>query len=584
MCALRCVQKRLSGRGNTRSVGLWQLQNPRIEEHKKTGIRNCELKTKNSRLVPILTIDNQTVEVPEGATLLQAAQAAGIYIPTMCHRKGFAPSTSCMVCVVQVEGVKSLVPACGAMATDHMRVTTDNDEIRTARQAAIELLLSDHLGDCVGPCRMACPAGMNIPLMLRLIAAGDDRAAIEVVQRDIPLPAILGRICPAPCEKVCRRGKIDQPVAICLLKRFVADRDLDSGEPFMPIVRSNRSKTVAIVGAGPCGLSAAYYLACEGIGCVVYDEHAHPGGAVRYGPIDRDVLPFEIVDREIRLLLRHPITFCSQQRIGKDVGFDQICRQHDAVLVATGDPALYDKNEFSLDTKNDKISVDRNTFATSRKGVFAAGGAIGSRRWAVRAVADGKEAARSIMMYLEGKPFVAEKSFYSRMGTLCQEEYQTLLAAADAGPRHEPSAPHAGFADTAARDEARRCLHCDCGKADHCRLRDLAAQLGARQSQWQGRRKTMRFDFAEGPIVYEPGKCIQCGLCIQTARQAGQRPGLAFVGRGFAMAVGVPFEKTLAEAIAGAGAECVANCPTGALAFDDRHGTGNPPINKEFQH
>jgi len=238
---------------------------------------------------------------------------------------------------------------------------------------------------------------------------------------------------------------------------------------------------------------------------------------------------------------------------------------------------LYDRNEFALDVKDDHIRVNRQTYATSRKGVFAAGGAIGSRQWAVRAVADGKEAARSIAAYLEGKPLVSKKPFNSRMGALSQEEHKALLTTANAEPRHEPDEPTAGLNNADARAEARRCLHCDCRKAENCRLRDLASELNARQNQWAGQRKTMRIDFGRDCVVYESGKCIQCGLCIQTARKADETTGLAFVGRGFAMRIGVPFEKTLSEAIARAGAECVANCPTGALAFDD------PPQDTENQ-
>ncbi len=517
--------------------------------------------------MPKLMIDNTTVQVPEGATILDAAQAAGISIPTLCHLKGFDPSTSCMVCVVRVENVKSLVPACGAMAVEHMRVTTDSAEIRAARQAALELLLSDHLGDCLGPCQMGCPAGMDIPRMLRYIAEGNDRAAIEVVKRDIPLPAILGRICPAPCEKVCRRAKIDQPVAICRLKRFAADTDLDSGEPFVPPVRLNKSKSVAIVGAGPCGLSAAYYLASEGIRCVIYDQHARPGGAVRYGPIDRKVLPFDVVDREIGELLKQPVSFEPQHRIGKDIAFDTLCRENDAVLIATGEAALYDPNDFSLETKDDKICVDRNTYATSRGGVFAAGGAIGSRRMAVRAVADGKAAAQSLAAFLAGEATVNDKRFNSRMGALAAEELDVMLETAGPEPRQEPEKPHAGYVESVARTEAQRCLHCDCRKADDCRFRDLAQTLGADQRLWKGQRKTMRLAMDGQGIVYEPGKCIQCGLCVQTARKAGETTGLALAGRGFAMTIGVPFDQSLGQALAHAGPECVKNCPTAALSW-----------------
>lgn len=514
-----------------------------------------------------LTIDNQMVQVPEGATILDAAEALGIYIPTMCHLKGFDPSTSCMVCVVKVEGVKSLLPACGALAVDHMHVTTDSDEIRRARKTAIELLLSDHLGDCIGPCQIGCPAGMEIPKMLRYIAAGNDRAAIEVIKRTIPLPAILGRICPAPCEKVCRRAKIDQSVSICRLKRFAADTDLDSAEPLMPPVRCNNNKTVVIVGAGPCGLSAAYYLAQIGVSCMLYDEHESPGGALRYAEIDRTLLPLEIVDKEVQQILKRNVTFMPRQRVGQDISFESLCRQADAVLIATGDSALYDKSCFPLDEKEGKIRINRKTYETSQSGVFAAGGAIGSRRLCVRAVADGREAAEAITAFLDGKARVIEHSFNSRMGLLTAEENHAMMTGVSFETRYESLEPAAGFNESQARAEARRCLHCNCRKADNCRLRDLATAYDVRQNTWRGERKKMTRVISNNKIVYEPGKCIQCGLCIQTARRYAEATGLAFEGRGFTMAVAVPFHQTLSQALTCAGEYCIKNCPTGALTF-----------------
>ena len=162
--------------------------------------------------MPKVFIDNRQVEVEEGATILEAAAKLGIEIPTMCFMKGFEPSTSCMVCVVKVEGLNKLAPACGYPVKDGMRVETNSEQVVKARRAAVELLLSDHVGDCMGPCQLGCPAGMKIPLMIRQIAAGKLDEAIATVKRDIALPAILGRICPAPCEKVCRRRLYDQPV------------------------------------------------------------------------------------------------------------------------------------------------------------------------------------------------------------------------------------------------------------------------------------------------------------------------------------------------------------------------------------
>lgn len=226
--------------------------------------------------MPRITIDDREVEVADGATILDAAQKLGIEIPTLCFLHGCKPSTSCMVCVVKVHGSANLVPACGAVVRDGMEVESGSDEVCEARRAALELLLSDHLGDCMGPCQVACPVHMEIPLMIRRIEAGRFRDAIATIKRDIALPAVLGRICPKPCENVCRRGMFDEAVSICLLKRFVADVDLGSEEPYLPFCKPPIGKNVAIVGAGPTGLAAAYHLRQQGFGCVIFDDHNEP--------------------------------------------------------------------------------------------------------------------------------------------------------------------------------------------------------------------------------------------------------------------------------------------------------------------
>ena len=130
-------------------------------------------------IMPKLTIDNKNVQVDNGATVLDAAEKLGIQIPTMCYLKGCNALTSCMLCVVKINDSNRLLPACGTIAQESMKVVTDSEEIREARKAALELLLSDHAGDCIGPCQAACPAHMNIPLMIRQIAAGKLRDAIE---------------------------------------------------------------------------------------------------------------------------------------------------------------------------------------------------------------------------------------------------------------------------------------------------------------------------------------------------------------------------------------------------------------------
>ncbi len=151
--------------------------------------------------MPKITIDNREVEVEAGTTVLDAAQKLGISIPTLCYLRGHEATTSCMVCVVKLAGANGLVPACGTVVRDGMRVESDSEEVREARKAALELLLSDHVGDCVGPCQMGCPAHMNIPQMIRQIAAGDLQCSDRDGQAGHRLAGGPGTNLPGPLRK-----------------------------------------------------------------------------------------------------------------------------------------------------------------------------------------------------------------------------------------------------------------------------------------------------------------------------------------------------------------------------------------------
>jgi NADPH-dependent glutamate synthase beta subunit-like oxidoreductase len=504
-----------------------------------------------------IKIDNADVQVPEGSTILNAAEIAGIHIPTLCYSKNFKPSTSCMVCVVQIEGFKSLVPACGTRVAKGMVVQTSTLQIQQARKAAIELLLSDHVGDCLGPCMIGCPAKMNIPLMIRQIAAVDLTAAIQTVKKDIPLPAILGRICPAPCEKVCRRKQADDAVSICLLKRFVADTDLASDTPYTPDCQPDTGKKVAIIGAGPAGLSAAYYLKQAGIQCSIYDSNDRPGGTLRYDEIDREILPLSVIEKEIGRILAVGIKFHGNIRLGKDVSMEELKSQYDAVLLATGTP------------EGDPIQVDRPGYMTAEKGIFAAGGCIGSRNLCIRAVADGKEAADSIQSFLLDGETVSKSAYNHRMGQLEPAEMDVFKSQAADTARQEPVSIETGLTLDQAKAEAARCMHCDCRKVHNCQLRERATELGARQRTWQGDKKLFRQITEHEQIIFEPGKCIQCGLCIQAAQAEGEQIGLAFQGRGFDEKITVPLNKSMKCGLTNAAENCVKICPTGALAMKE---------------
>jgi len=515
-----------------------------------------------------LTIDQREVEVPEGATLLDAARKLGIDIPALCFRESCRPSTSCLVCVVGLGGPERLVPSCATAAAEGMQIESETPAVHQARRTALELLLSDHLGDCVAPCQFGCPAQMDIPTMLRQIAAGELRQAIATVKRDIALPAVLGRICSAPCEKVCRRRDLDAAVSICLLKRMVADVDLASDDPYLPACRPSTGKRVAILGAGPTGLSAAYYLRQLGHACTLLDENPLPGGRLRIETTERE-LPRTVLEAEIATITRLGIDLEMGKRVGADAGLADLRARFDAVLLACGATARQQAEAWGLPVTQRGVEVKPRTHQTSEPAVFAAGCAVRGKALAIRSVADGKEAAAAIDQFLSGLPVTGcVEPFSVKIGRMHGEELAHFAAEASGTPRREPDGGRdVGLTPAEGAVQAARCLHCDCRGLGSCKLRKYAALYQAHPRRFQGQRRVFTHDARHAEIIYEPGKCIDCGLCIQIAAAAGERLGLGFVGRGFDVRVAVPLDRSLAEALTKAAAECVAACPTAALAW-----------------
>ncbi len=522
--------------------------------------------------MPRLRIDGRDVEVPAGSTVLTAARAAGIAIPTMCFLEGLEPEASCMICSVRDAASGRTLPACSARAAEGMDLVTDDAGLQAFRRTAVELLLVEHVGDCEGPCRGACPAHMDIALMIRQIWAGQLDEAAATVRRDVPFPAILGRICEAPCEKACRRALHDSPVSICLLKRYLADRQLAAGESPLPERASPTGRKVAVIGAGPAGLGAAWFLLLNGYACAIFDDRAEPGGGLRWD-VDEERLPAGPRDAEIGAVMRLGAELHSDVRVGRDISLEQLRADFDAVIIAAGDRgakgAAGVDPDFGIELSGRGLKVDSATLASATPGVFAAGGAVRPGRSAVRALAAGRRAAGSVDAFLQGRePEAPSRGFNSRMGKLLDGEMEEFLSGADRAPRREPSGGGAaGFSDAEALGEAGRCLGCDCLAKKDCRLRDCATAAGLKSGS-RDAQSSVQFarDSRHPQIVWEPGKCIRCGLCVRVAQRAGEKLGVELLGRGFSVRLGVPFGETLAAALAVSGEECAQACPTGALA------------------
>ena len=336
--------------------------------------------------MPKLTIDNREIEVNDGATLVQAAAKLGIDIPTMCSLPGVPACTSCMICVVALAGRENLVPACATPAADGMNVDTCSDEVIAARRTNLELLLSDHVGDCIAPCQMADPNKTNIPAVIRCIAAGNPAAAAELLAGDID---------GTKPQRACRRARQDEPVAIDLLLKYVA-----SQAPAAPAAQAD------------------------------------------------------------------------------------------------------DARRFSV-----------------------------------------------------------------HIGKLSETELERFMAGISPDPQVVPADPNSGYSPAEAAAEAKRCMHCDCRKADNCKLRDYAEAYDAKPAHFRSARREFMQYLEHPDVIYEPGKCICCGLCVRITEQEGEEFALSFVGRGFSVQVAPSLDRDISQALQKSAAKCVEACPTGALAM-----------------
>lgn len=185
------------------------------------------------------------------------------------------------------------------------------------------------------PCREACPVHMDIPEYLRRIAQGRSGEALSIIRETVPLPGVLGRVCGRPCEAVCRRGEVNEPVAICALKRHAADSATGSRARDLHAAPAT-GKKAAVIGAGPAGLTAAFYLKMGGHAVTVFDSHEEPGGMLRYG-IPSYRLPRAVLDREIRDILDLGVDFVPNRTLGGDIHLRDLADQgFDAVFLGTG--------------------------------------------------------------------------------------------------------------------------------------------------------------------------------------------------------------------------------------------------------
>jgi formate dehydrogenase major subunit len=261
-------------------------------------------------------INGKEVVTTEGKTILEVVHENKIAkIPTLCHDDRIEPYGSCFICVVEVEGANKLIPSCCTPTAEGMVIHTDSERVRDSRKTALELLLSNHYADCIGPCINNCPAHVDAQGYIALISLGKYEEALKLIKQQNPLPLSIGRVCVRDCEVACRRQILDESVAINHLKRYVAD--IDAQHHWVPEVKAANGKKVAVVGGGPSGLTCAYYLTLGGYKVTIFEKLPKLGGMLMYG-IPEYRLPKEILQQEIQWILDRGIDVKTNVAVGKD--------------------------------------------------------------------------------------------------------------------------------------------------------------------------------------------------------------------------------------------------------------------------
>ena len=285
----------------------------------------------------MITLNGKERTFVPGQTILELAAANGIEIPTLCHDERIEPYGACGLCVCEVrmgQAPAKLMRACATKLADGMVIETHSARVTRSRKFVLDMLLSDHTGDCIAPCSLACPGGTDCQKYAALIARGEYHKAAETMKDVIPIPASIGRICPHPCEKKCRRALVEAPVSLAALKAFGADMDLKENA-FVPDCLPDTGKRVAVIGGGPAGLTAAYHLRRRGHEVHIYDKMPKLGGMLRYG-IPEYRLPKAVLDKEIALIGQIGVHMHPNTTLGQDVTLEGLRAEYDVLVVATG--------------------------------------------------------------------------------------------------------------------------------------------------------------------------------------------------------------------------------------------------------
>jgi heterodisulfide reductase subunit A-like polyferredoxin len=336
----------------------------------------------------------------------------------------------------------------------------------------------------IPPCTATCPLHCNAQGYVALISQGKFKEALELVREKLPFPGILAYACSHPCEKECKRIEEDQPIPICQLKRFLVDHVKEPEFEFKPVVGNARlpdgqadlrSLRVAVIGAGPSGLVAAYDLRKMGYSVTLFESRDELGGLLTHGfPSYR--LPRQVVEKDLSIINKIGIEIRLNTEVGKDISPATLLQSYDAIFIGVGMAGTQSMSHLfkGLErTRNGSIRVNPISLGTNLKGVFAGGDCVTGPGTIIESMAHGRKAAISIDRYLRGEDLMTARESEGRQTS----PFQTTLPDSKREEREVlPDMVKAlgpGLTLEQAIEEAKRCLNCggcsDCGEcARYC--------------------------------------------------------------------------------------------------------------------
>ncbi len=369
-------------------------------------------------------------------------------------------------------------------------------------------------------CRAACPADVNAQGYIALLQQGKFKESVELVRKSIPFPAICGRVCYSPCEDACARKNVDEPVSIRALKWLIADIEREQGQVKSEPIPKTHTEKVAIIGAGPAGLSAAYELAKLGYYITVFEAMPEPGGMMRYF-IPDSRLRKDVVTNEIAYIQDLGVEIKTDVLFGRDLSIDSLRNDgYEAIFIAIGiqrvwsrklktpdipplPPVLFNMEEGEVPTKFSTVWVDPLTLETRIPGFFAGGDIVtGKASSIINAIGAGRRAAVSIDRYLNRQDLrtgreenIEETTWVKDWERIAKKPKRYTGPSTDVGKQKvsfEEAEELLAKIKEAAMFEARRCL--ECGTCTEC--------LGS-----EGLCETDR-------AVVDETLCTGCNLCM----------------------------------------------------------------------